>query len=258
MSNYSETIMYKIVCKDESVTDSYVGHTTNFHRRKTTHKESCTNEKSRVYDLKVYQTIRDNGGLDNWNMIEIEKYPCENIDEAKDRERYWIETLGATLNSCIPNRTKKEYYMDNQEHIKEKSSIWYEEHKNEKIEYQKEYVEEHKDKITTYKKEYYLANKEILAEKGKAYREANKEKVAKTQHEKYERTKEKKLEYQKEYSQENKEHIAEYKKQYALENKERIALQRKAYREANKERIALQKKEYAERKKLEKQQQEGK
>ena len=42
-------------------------------------------------------------------MIEIEKYNCNNINDACKRERYWIETLNATLNMVIPTRTAKEY-----------------------------------------------------------------------------------------------------------------------------------------------------
>ena len=32
--NYSSTIIYKIVCKDLNVKDIYIGHTTNFIKRK--------------------------------------------------------------------------------------------------------------------------------------------------------------------------------------------------------------------------------
>ena len=36
--NYSNTIIYKIYCKNEIVNDVYVGHTTNFTKRKYMHK----------------------------------------------------------------------------------------------------------------------------------------------------------------------------------------------------------------------------
>ena len=35
--DYSNTIIYKITCKDENVTDVYVGHTINFVQRKHAH-----------------------------------------------------------------------------------------------------------------------------------------------------------------------------------------------------------------------------
>ena len=70
-TDYSKTIIYKIVCNDLNVRDKYVGSTTNFTNRKSNHKKCCSNETSRDYNYKVYQMIRLNGGWDNWNMIEI-------------------------------------------------------------------------------------------------------------------------------------------------------------------------------------------
>ena len=42
--NYQKTIIYKIVSKDLNFTDVYVGHTTNFTKRKENHKSDCKNE----------------------------------------------------------------------------------------------------------------------------------------------------------------------------------------------------------------------
>jgi glycine cleavage system H lipoate-binding protein len=42
-------------------------------------------------------------------MLEIEKYSCNDGNEARARERYWIEKEKSTLNVTIPNRSKKEY-----------------------------------------------------------------------------------------------------------------------------------------------------
>jgi predicted GIY-YIG superfamily endonuclease len=36
--NYENTVFYKIVCKDLNLNYCYVGHTTDFIRRKTAHK----------------------------------------------------------------------------------------------------------------------------------------------------------------------------------------------------------------------------
>ena len=41
--DYSKTIIYKIVCNDLNITDLYIGHTTNFIKRKATHKSNCNN-----------------------------------------------------------------------------------------------------------------------------------------------------------------------------------------------------------------------
>ena len=141
--DYSKTVMYKLVCNDLLITDCYVGHTTDFIRRKYEHKKRCCNENQEAYNLKVYKCIREHGGWSNWSMIEIEKYPCNDSNEATARERYWLENLKPTLNCQIPNRSKKEYYEENKEHLKEYNKVWNEKNK----EYKKEWYELNKEKI---------------------------------------------------------------------------------------------------------------
>lgn len=107
--DYSNTIIYKICCNDLNISDIYVGHTTNFIQRKYGHKKVCNNIKDKDYNLKVYKTIRENGGWDNWCMVEIEKINCNSRNEASARERFWYEQLNSKLNSMVPNQTLKEW-----------------------------------------------------------------------------------------------------------------------------------------------------
>jgi hypothetical protein len=117
--------MYKIVCNDLNIKDLYVSQTTNFRKRKNGHKSVCYNEDCEMFNLKVYQFIRANGGWSNWSMLEIEKFTCNDSNEAHTRERYWVETLNATLNCNIPSRTNAEFNLfyreKNLESILEKS-----------------------------------------------------------------------------------------------------------------------------------------
>jgi len=149
--NYSNTIIYKLVCKDLLVTDVYVGHTTNFIERKRCHKVSCNNENNKQYNYKVYQTIRQNGGWYNWDMIQVEEYCCNNNNEATARERYWYETLNANMNVKVPNRTQQEYekyyYITNKETIKEYHKDWYETNKEEINKNNKLWKEKNKEKL---------------------------------------------------------------------------------------------------------------
>ena len=107
--NYSNTIIYKIVCNDLTVEEKYVGSTTNFRMRKYQHKTRCNNPNDKKYNLKIYQFIRENGGWENWTILEIEKYQCNDGNESRTRERYWIEELKCKLNINVPIRSKKEY-----------------------------------------------------------------------------------------------------------------------------------------------------
>jgi len=107
MVNYNNGIIYKICCKDLSITDIYVGSTTNFNKRKQHHKERMNVNHTKGH-YKIYKSMRDNGGFNNWSLIEIEKYPCDSKRELEKRERYWIDELKPTLNSLLPYVSESE------------------------------------------------------------------------------------------------------------------------------------------------------
>jgi hypothetical protein len=178
--DYSSTIIYKIVCRDLNIKNSYVGHTTNFIKRKCNHKCYCNNKNSIKHDIYVYQFIRKNGGWENWNMIEIEKYECNDFNEACKRERYWIEKLKSSLNRVIPTRTDKEYYDDNKVQFKEYRDANKERNHN----YHKLYYQENKNDLSEYYKKYKSENKDMVHAKYKIYYEKNKERMLQQQKEK--------------------------------------------------------------------------
>ena len=192
--DYSKTIIYKIVCNDLNVTETYVGHTTNFIKRKCGHKSNCNNEKSKNHNFKVYKIIRDNGGWDNWTMIQICEYPCNSLQEATAEERRQYELLNAILNTVIPGRTKQQYYEENKDILLEKMKIYYEENRDKKIEYAKKYCGENKDIISEKGKIYRDKNKKNKMEYDKIYREVNKNKKKEQDKKWYEKNKEKILE----------------------------------------------------------------
>ena len=102
--DYSSTIIYKIFCKNNIITEVYVGHTTNFIKRKYHHKICCNNLTN---NLNIYKTIRENGGWDNWEMVEIGCYNCKNSEEARIKEQKHYEELNDTLNQVPPYVAKK-------------------------------------------------------------------------------------------------------------------------------------------------------
>lgn len=219
-ADYLNTVIYKISCKDINISDIYIGHTTNFKQRYRLHKSNCNVESSKGYNYKIYKIIRENGGWDNWEMSIIENFPCKNVDEAKNRERHWIENESSNMNVTIPNRSHKEYSkiyrIIHKEEISQKAKEYRENNKdNIKL-----YLEANKEKISLQKQDWYEENKEIILDKAK---------------QNYEENKEKKLEYQKQYAEEHKDHIAEKQKEYREKNKEKLSEQKKVYRELHKE-----------------------
>jgi predicted GIY-YIG superfamily endonuclease len=159
MVNYQNGVIYKLVPKNVNVNEIYIGSTTNFNRRKNQHKSCCMVENDKSHNLKVYQTIRSNGGFTAWEMIMIELYPCENKRELEARERYWKEQM---LDSCgmrMPSTVAVCIDVNNPETIRE----WRKEYNSEY--YQQPEVKEHR-------KEYYQRPevKERSKEHRKEYR----------------------------------------------------------------------------------------
>lgn len=117
----------------------------------------------------------------------VEDVECSSRDELRAREGYYIKTL-KSVNICISGRSRKEWFNDNKEHIKQ---------------YQLKYREKNKDKLKKQEKLKYIKNKEKIKKRVNEYYHNNKDK-------------------RKEYLKKNKDKIKEYKKQYRLKNKDKL------------------------------------
>lgn len=99
--------IYKICCKDKTITDCYVGRTSNFEERKKRHKSNCNSIINHYkHNYKVYQFIREHNGFENWTFEVLET--CDELTKSKELERKWYELLNPTLNTFYPNRTERE------------------------------------------------------------------------------------------------------------------------------------------------------
>jgi len=184
---YIHVSMYKICPKNKDLNYCYIGHTTCFNDRKKQHIKNTTNQDDKKhYHLKHYETIRNNGGWDEWEMSEIEHYKCKSKLEARIREQELIEEYGANLNSLKAYVTEEEkaqtkknitekYRIENKAKIREQEKAYKQEHKEVIAEQMKKYREENKEKLKEQTKEYRIKNKEKYDEQQKIYREKNKE-----------------------------------------------------------------------------------
>jgi hypothetical protein len=123
--DFSNTIFYKIVCKNLNITELYVGHTTNFRQRKNKYKSNCQNVKRRNHNTRVYAFITENGGWENWDMLIIHRQSCIDVNDAKTVERGYIESLSATLNCNIPSTYIQAYRTGNKDDQKEYNQSYY-------------------------------------------------------------------------------------------------------------------------------------
>jgi len=123
----TQIIYYKIVCKICQILSFYVGKTTNFNQRESEHKSNCNNSNRKNYNYKIYKTIRENGGWENWEMIKIEKRFVKDKQESLKIEQDYINKLNPDMNTYNAFRNKleydrlysKQYYFNNKEKIKE-------------------------------------------------------------------------------------------------------------------------------------------
>ena len=120
MTDYSKTVIYKIQHNDD---DSllYVGHTTNFTKRKNRHKNNC-----KTHSLQIYKTIRENGGWECFTMIVLKDFPCDSKTEACIEEDKVMREKKASMNTLRAYLSPeervvyhKEYQQANKEHISE-------------------------------------------------------------------------------------------------------------------------------------------
>ena len=162
MPDYTKTIIYKLINYDypELV---YVGSTTNFTKRKQHHKSSCNNEKNLNHNLKVYTNIRENDGWENWNMIKICDYPCNNRREAEKEEDRYMILMKSNLHMRRPFQTpetKKEYFDSRKDIKKEYDKVRRAEKADEIKAKKREAYHRDKGKYKERTKERYLRDRE--------------------------------------------------------------------------------------------------
>jgi hypothetical protein len=164
---------YKIY-KDEFC---YIGSTCDLNNRKIQHKSACNNENNKLYNRKVYKTIRANGGWDCFTFQVIKQFDNLTEQEARVIERVYIEEFG-NLNMVNSIRTKEDekkeqqkYYLNNQNKIKENVKQ-YQLNNKEKIKLRKHnYYLNNIEQV----QQYHLNNRDKILERQKKYREDNQE-----------------------------------------------------------------------------------
>lgn len=136
---------YKIICNNPEIKDCYVGSTKNIENRIRNHhyKYRC----GLLY--KVYNFMRDNGGIENFTFTILEKKVFEKNTDAYQYEQLLINNNKSNLNvrsAYITEENKKKYQKN-----------YYKKNKNELSLYQKKYQKNYKlqKKLSIENKLYY-------------------------------------------------------------------------------------------------------
>jgi hypothetical protein len=223
--DYNNTVIYYCYYGDLLL---YIGHTTDFIRRKNDHKNKCYNEKNEKYNRKFYKYIRENN-IEFLNLRwEKENYPCGSKNEAEREEGLRIRNDKPLCNLIVAGRTDAEWREDvnyneqrredrkeNPEKYKKWNKDYYENHKEEILQRQKEDRENNPERYRERNVKKYWTDPEKSREIKREYHNKNKDRLN------TERKEDKKLnpEKYKQYSQTNYEN---HKKEILEKMKERI------------------------------------
>jgi len=125
MVKYENGKIYKII--DNTNSDIYVGSTCDkLSRRISNHRGSYNcylNPNIKQGYMRSFDILKNN----DYKIILIEEYPCENKEQLLLREQYWIDKLDCiNYNNPIQNKKKyhKEYRKKNREQCNENSKRW--------------------------------------------------------------------------------------------------------------------------------------
>ena len=152
--------IYQISCVDTNIDEIYIGSTENFKERIKVHKKAYNSN----IKYKVYEFIRANGGLSNWDITPIEEidFPISKL-ELRQYEQGYLDKYKPQLNSQRAYRTEEQKKEQRYKHSKE----WRNNNKEHISIKNKEYNEKNKEQISIQKKEFYENNKEQISIKRK-------------------------------------------------------------------------------------------
>ena len=157
MPNYELGKIYKII--DNTNDNIYIGSTCE---RSLSIRIAKHRAKYRMYiknnSSGDYYTSFEILKNDNFSIILLEDYPCENKDQLRMRERYHIEKLNC-VNKRIEGRTEQEY-----------NKMYYEKNKEKLL----NQYEMNKEAIKLKHREYRLKNRDAINEKKREKRRIKK------------------------------------------------------------------------------------
>ena len=151
MPDYSRGKIYKLICHRSVLV--YIGSTCEptLAKRLASHvvayKRYLNGKRRYVSSFKVLES-----GV--YEIILIENCPCDNKDELRKRERFFIEEREC-VNKNLPGRTMTEYNNNHKAAYKQ----YYIVNKPKFIIHAKSYYTKNKDKVLNYHKQYYADRK---------------------------------------------------------------------------------------------------
>ena len=182
--------------------------------------------KNGLYHYVSIFDLFDKYGLENCKIQLVKDVPCERKEQLRKIEGEYIQKENC-VNKRIPGRDSKAYYQEHKEEAREYNKQYYKDNYDILREKGKKYREDHKEEINARDREYRRNDREKLVEHSKCYYEAHKEAFLEKNKQYRILHKDKLYEQHKGYVEEHKEQIKEYKNQWWLENKDKINARRR-------------------------------
>ena len=156
MPDYSKGKIYRLVSNEMIYIGSTIG---SLSERKYKHKSDFLqwkngNRKNYITSFKLFELNQE------VEIVLIEKYPCNDIEELHRRERYWIENSPNCVNKNKPSHTRskddilkwsREYQSTDAR--KKYAADYKEKNKTHIQEYMANYAQQNKDRLTKYYRE---------------------------------------------------------------------------------------------------------
>jgi hypothetical protein len=155
---------------DEEDGEHYIGSTRHFEKRIYDHLWSEQNVNCENYNVKVYNHIRNSGGVDEWVFSTIETHDNITKKEAHIHERWLIELYGSQLN------TVKRPYMSYAEHL-ERNKQYQKDNYDRLYALAKIRVANDRDRINATSRRYQHRTMDYQVARQREYRKLNREKV---------------------------------------------------------------------------------
>lgn len=84
-----QTKIYSLSSLTGDVKYTFIGSTKDVNKRRFVYKNRVLGDEKGA----LYECIRTNGGWDNWELKQIDSFVCKTRDEAKEKEKEWIEKI---------------------------------------------------------------------------------------------------------------------------------------------------------------------
>lgn len=148
MPDYQKSKIYKIYCPSNP-DEIYIGSTTNnrLSERMSKHRNTFNYKDKYTHH---YQTtafiLFEKYGIENCIIELIENCPCNNKDELKKREGFFIRQFNC-VNRNITDRTREEYRQENKEKINQQVKEWCKKNKEKSRDIKKNWVLRNPEKV---------------------------------------------------------------------------------------------------------------